>query len=190
MQDTKRSGQLVLPGEKLGVIEEFVSSDGTYIEDGSIYSRVVGRVLVDLMTKNVSVHSLAQGSPVPSVGSIVTGSIASVQDSMASLRMFKIGMRYLSGFFTGLVHISDASFTYVESMFDVCRMGDLARAKVVSEKNTVCHLTLKGQDLGVLYGFCSSCGHVLTRKRPRMVCENCGNIEKRKTALDYGKGGI
>jgi exosome complex component CSL4 len=190
MQDTKRSGHLVLPGEKLGVIEEFVSSDGTYVEDGSIYSRVVGRVLMDLMNKNISVYPLARGSPVPRAGSIVTGSITSVHDMMATLRAFKIGTRYLSGFFSGLIHISDASFRYIDSMFDVCRMGDLARAKVISDKNGAYHLTLKGQNLGVLYAFCSGCGHILTKKRADMACENCGNIEKRKTVIDYGKSEI
>jgi len=187
MQDTKRSGQLVLPGEKLGVIEEFVSSDGTYVEAGSIFSGIVGRVLMDLMNKKVSVHPLAQGPSVPRAGSIVTGSITSVQDMIATLRMFKIGTRYLSGFFSGLIHISDASFRYIDSMFDVCRTGDLARARVISDMNGAYHLTLKGQNLGVLYAFCSSCGHILAKKRADMVCENCGNIEKRKTVIDYGK---
>ena len=114
MQDSKRSGQLILPGEKLGVIEEFVSSDGTYVEAGSIFSGIVGRVLMDLMNKKVSVHPLAQGPSVPRAGSIVTGSITSVQDMIAALRMFKIGTRYLSGFFSGLIHISDASFRYID----------------------------------------------------------------------------
>ncbi|MFQ6095932.1 MAG: exosome complex RNA-binding protein Csl4 [Candidatus Bathyarchaeia archaeon] len=190
MHEVKRSGQFVTPGEKLGVIEEFISSTGTYVKDGSIFSRVVGRVLMDLMNKKVSVYPLARGACVPRVGNIVTGNVRSVQDSISILRIFKIGTRRLSGFFSGVIHISDCSFRYVDSMFDVCRMGDIARAKVISEKNGAYHLTLKGENLGVLYAFCSSCGHILTRKRARMVCENCGSIERRKTAMDYGRGTI
>lgn len=190
MNEVKRSGQFVIPGEKLGVIEEFISNAGTYVRDGSIFSRVVGRALMDLMNKRVSVYPLARGASVPCVGNIVTGNIRSVQDSTSTLRIFKIGMKHLSGFFSGVVHVSDASFRYVESMFDVCRMGDIARAKVISDKNGTYHLTLKGENLGVIYAFCSSCGRILTKKRARMVCENCGNIENRKTTMDYGKGTI
>lgn len=190
MHEVKRSGQFVIPGEKLGVIEEFISSAGTYVKDGSIFTRVVGRVLMDLMNKKISVYPIARGVCVPRVGNIVTGNIRRVQDSTSILRIFKIGMRHLPGFFSGLIHVSDASFRFVESMFDVCRMGDIARAKVISDMNRTYHLTLRGENLGVIYAFCSSCGRILTKKRARMVCENCGSIESRKTAMDYGKGTI
>ena len=188
MNGIKRSGQFVIPGDRLGVIEEFISGSGTYVRDGFIFSRVTGRVLMDLINKRVSVYPLARGACVPRVGSIVSGSVISVQDSAANLRIFKIGTRNLSGFFTGLIHISDSSFRYVDTMFDVCRVGDIVRAKVISNKNGVYHLTLKGENLGVVYAFCSSCGRVLMKRRAKMVCENCGNIEKRKTSIDYGKG--
>jgi exosome complex component CSL4 len=76
---------------------------------------------------------------------------------------------------------------YVDSMFDVCKPGDILRAKVISEKNRVCHLFTKDKNLGVVYAFCSQCGYTLELKRQTMVCPRCGKIEKRKTALDYGK---
>ncbi|MCJ7714526.1 hypothetical protein MUO66_08745, partial [Candidatus Bathyarchaeota archaeon] len=40
-----KSGKLVLPGERLGVIEEFIPDSGTYVKDGIIYSQVIGTAL-------------------------------------------------------------------------------------------------------------------------------------------------
>jgi len=190
MHETKKSGQFVVPGEKLGVIEEFISSSGTYVREGFIFSKVAGRILMDLMNKSVSVYPLARSISMPRVGDIVTGSVVSVQDSTSAIRIFRLGMKPSSGFSGGVLHVSDASLSYVDSMFDVCKLGDILQAKVVSDKNGTYHLSTKDEKLGVIYAFCSKCGSILARKKARMVCEDCGNIEKRKAASDYGKGTI
>ncbi|MEM2337072.1 MAG: exosome complex RNA-binding protein Csl4 [Candidatus Bathyarchaeia archaeon] len=182
------SGQIVLPGEPLGVIEEFIPDAGTYVKDGVIYSKVVGRALIDYLNKRVSVFPLVH-SAVPKVGSIVIGQVSNVQMQMATVRIFKIGKHFLSGFFTGLLHVADVHLRFVDSMFDVCKPGDMVRAKVISEKNRMYHLTTKDKSLGVVYAFCSKCGDVLQQKgRGGLQCPRCGNAEKRKTAIDYGKG--
>ena len=184
----RKSSQFVLPGERLGVIEEFTPNSGTYVKDGIIHSGVVGRVLVDLSNKRVSVHPLVLGATVPKVGNIVLGQVSNVQTDNAGVRIFKIDDKALSGFFSGVVHVSDVQLSYVESMFSVCKPGDVIRAKVISEKNQVSHLSTKDKSLGVVYAFCSQCGFALELKRQTMYCPRCGNTEKRKIALDYGKG--
>jgi exosome complex component CSL4 len=73
-------------------------------------------------------------------------------------------------------------------MFDVCKPSDIMRAKVISDKNRVFHLSTQDKDLGVLYAFCTNCGFLLEPRRMSMHCPRCGRIEKRKTAFDYGKG--
>jgi exosome complex component CSL4 len=184
----RESGKFVLPGERLGVIEEFIPDAGTYVKDGVIYSKVVGRALLDLLNKRVSVYPLVQGARVPNIGGIVLGQVASVQNESAAIRIFKVGGKMLSGFFTGVLHVSDVQMRYVESMYDVCKPGDIIRAKVISDKNRVYHLSIKDRNLGVIYAFCSQCGFMLEFGRHAMRCPKCGKIEKRKTALDYGKG--
>ena len=49
----RKSGQFVVPGERLGVIEEFTPSSGTYVQEGVIYSKVTGHALLDLPNKRV-----------------------------------------------------------------------------------------------------------------------------------------
>ncbi len=84
------SGQIVLPGERLGVIEEFIPDAGTYVKDGIIYSITVGRALFDFSNKKVSVYSSTGKAIVPKIGSIVLGQVSHVQSESAGIRIFKI----------------------------------------------------------------------------------------------------
>ena len=184
----RKSGRFVSPGERLGVIEEFTADAGTYVKDGAIHSKVVGRALLDFPNKRVSVYPLVRGARVPEIGSIVLGQVANVQKQNAFVHMNKIDKAELSGFFSGILHVSDVRLRYVDSMFDVCKPGDIIRAKVISEKNGTYHLSTKDRNLGVIYASCSQCGYMLEMGRQRMRCLRCGKTERRKTALDYGKG--
>jgi exosome complex component CSL4 len=184
----RKNTQFVVPGERLGVIEEFTPDQETYVKEGIIHSKVIGRATLDLTNKRVSVHPLGHRVRVPKIESIVTGQVLTIQTENASVRIFEIDNNQLSGSFSGVLHISDVQLSYVESMFNVCKPGDIIRAKVISEKNQVYHLSTKDKNLGVVYAFCSRCGYTLESKRQTMSCPRCGKIEKRKTALDYGKG--
>lgn len=182
-----KSGHLVFPGERLGVIEEFIPDSGTYVKDGIIYSKIIGRALMDLLSKNVSVYPLVNRTPVPKISTTVIGQVGHAQSDNVLVKIFKLGSQKLSGVFTGILHVSDVQERYVKSMSQVCKPGDIVRAKVISDKNQVFHLSTNDKNLGVLYAFCSLCSSMLELKRYQMHCPNCGNVEKRKTALDYGK---
>lgn len=189
-QSKRKSGQIVVPGDRLGVIEEFTPGQGTYEYEGTIYSAATGRALMDLLNKQVSVYPKAHVTSVPHVGTIVTGQVLEVQNKQATIRIFQVDDRVLSGFFSGLLHIGDISPRYLESMYDACKAGDIVRARVISEKNRVFHLTTNEKDLGVIHSFCSRCGQSLMQKRFIMRCPDCGNTERRKIAADYGKDEI
>jgi exosome complex component CSL4 len=184
----RRSGLFVIPGEKLGVIEEFTPGAGTYVKNGVIYSKIVGTALLDMLNKKVYVYPSTHPANVPRVGSIVLGQVTSVTNKLAVIRIFKIGRRRLSGFFTGALHISDVSRGYVETMYDVCKPGDIIRARVTSLLNLTYHLSTNDKNLGVVYAFCSNCGAMLEKRKQRLSCSKCGKTEKRKVAVDYGKG--
>lgn len=183
----QKSGQVVAPGERLGVIEEFIPDSGTYVKDGVIYSKIVGRALIDLLNKKVTVYPLTVGVMVPKVGAVVVGQVGNAQSDNVLVRIFRVGSKKISGVFSGILHISDVQERYVNSMNDVCKTGDIIRAKVISEKNQIFHLSTNDKNLGVLYAFCSRCGNSLEQKRHEMQCPKCGNIERRKTTFDYGK---
>ncbi len=184
----QKTGQLVVPGDRIGVIEEFIPDDGTFVRDGVIYSKVVGRVLIDLARKRVTVHQLTEGARVPITGSTVVGQVSNAQNETAGVRIFEIENDKVNGAFAGILHVSDVQMRYVDSMFDVCKAGDVIRAKVISEKNRTYHLSTKDRNLGVVYAFCSNCGTLLEPRRQGMHCPKCGRVERRKLASDYGAG--
>jgi len=183
----QKSGHLVVPGERLGVIEEFIPDSGTYVKDGVIFSKIVGRSLVDLQNKRVSVYPASEGAVVPKLSGTVLGQVGNAQSDNVLVKIFKVGNKKISGEFGGILHISDVSDRYVTSMNDVCKPGDIIRAKVISEKNRIFHLTTNDKNLGVLDAFCSRCGSLLEPERYELRCPKCGNIESRKMAPDYGK---
>jgi exosome complex component CSL4 len=188
MKGTERkSGLFVVPGDRLGVIEEFTPGSGTYVEEGTIHSKVTGCTLLDSLNKQVSVYPLIKTSIIPDVGNIVTGLVLDVRNKQAVLRIFQIGEKMLSGFFTGMLHISGVSRVYVDTMFDVCKAGDIMRAKVISTKNRTFFLSTAEKDLGVIYALCSRCGNALQSGNRGLGCAKCGNFERRKTPPDYRK---
>ena len=183
----QKNGHLVVPGERLGVIEEFIPDSGTYVKDGVIYSKVVGRALLDLLNKRVSVYPLVNGELIPKVSNTVVGQIGNAQSDNVLVKILKIENKRLSGEFSGILHISDVSDRYIDSMNDVCKPGDIVRAKVISGKNRIFHLSTNDKNLGIVYAFCSRCSTLLEPQRYEMHCPKCGNIENRKIAPDYGK---
>ncbi|MGF3521968.1 MAG: exosome complex RNA-binding protein Csl4 [Candidatus Bathyarchaeia archaeon] len=184
----QRNGTLVLPGERLGVIEEFIPDSGTYVKDGVIYAKIIGRALMDMLSRRVSVYPVSEGAVVPKVGTIVVGQVGNAQSDNVLVRIFEVGSKKrMTGVFGGILHVSDVSDRYVDSINDACKPGDIIRAKVISGKNQIYHLSTADKNLGVIYAFCSRCSNVLEQRRHEMVCSKCGNIEKRKTAFDYGK---
>jgi len=183
----QKSGHLVLPGERLGVIEEFIPDAGTYVKDGVIFSKVVGRSLMDLQTRRVSVYPVVDGVVVPKVGTVIIGQIGNAQSDNVLVKIFRIGNKKLSGNFGGILHVSDVSDRYVDQISDVCKPGDIIRAKVISDKNQVFHLSMNDKGLGVLYGFCSRCGTLLEPHGYDLKCPKDGNVETRKISPDYSK---
>jgi exosome complex component CSL4 len=184
----QKNGQLVLPGDRLGVIEEFIPDAGTYVKDGVIYSKIIGHALMDMLNRRVSVYPVGEGAVVPKVGTVVIGQVGNAQSDNVLVRILQVGKKKkMTGVFSGILHISDVSDRYIDSMNEVCKTGDIIRGKVISEKNQIFHLSTSDHNLGVLYAFCGQCGNMLDQRRNEMFCLRCGNVERRKTAPDYGK---
>src|SRR5512143_509627 len=108
-QKSGQSGHLVLPGERLGVIEEFTPDAGTYEKNGVIYSKIVGRALCDLQTRRVSVYPVVKEVLVPKVGTIVIEQMGYPQSDNVLVRIFRVGKKKVSGNFGGILHVSDVS---------------------------------------------------------------------------------
>ena len=181
----RKSGLFVVPGDRLGVIEEFTPGFGTYSYNGAIRSKLTGCTLLDFQNKKVSVYPLVQLVNFPEIGSVVTGQIEDVKNKRVILQIFQIGERKLSGPLRGVLHIADTSSRYIDNMFSAYKLGDFVKAKVMSDKNRTLYLSTTDLNLGVVSASCSRCGHSLQPRGTRMHCSNCGNVETRKIAAEY-----
>lgn len=186
-ESERKSGLFVVPGDRLGVIEEFTSGPGTYVEDGIIHSKITGCTLLDMLNKQVSVYPLIEIATVPQVGNVVSGIVSDVKNKNAVLTIYQVGDKPISGFFKGMLHISGVSHGYVDNMFNVCKSGDIMKAKVISTANRSFFLSTADNDLGVTHSLCSLCGGALEPTNRGLGCTQCGNIERRKISPDYGK---
>ncbi len=183
-----KSGDFVLPGDVLGVTEEFVPSEWTYEEDGEIKSLVVGKVAIDEKNKKISIIPKT-GTPAPvEVGKTIVGQITEVRGQRASVKIEKIkGIdRELTTSFVGGIHISQAQKGYLSKLTEAFRIGDIVEAKVtkVIGLDNV-DLTTANEELGVLKAMCTKCRHYMVKTDNELVCLNCGRKEKRKIAAQY-----
>lgn len=176
----------VVPGDKLGVVEQFMPGPGTYESQGNIYSKVIGEAVVDVLNKTVSVNLKTKAPVVPAVGEVAVGVVTNTQEKMATVSLYKIGEHQVPLPFTGILHISASSQRFERNMVDVCKPGDLLRARIVSVSNRVPQLTTAERGLGVVLAHCSRCGRVLRLRDRTLECENCRVIERRRLAEDYG----
>lgn len=178
--------QAVLPGDKLGVVEEFLPGVGTYEQAGTIYANFTGKAKIDIRNKRVTVIPSTRVPELPREGTTVLASVTHAQEKMATVSIWKIDGKMLQNPFTAILHISSSSPRYERNMSDVCKSGDIIRARVIDMTNRIPQLTTAGRGLGVVRAFCSRCGAVLGFTNRRLQCPSCGNVERRRLAEDYG----
>jgi exosome complex component CSL4 len=187
-EKTREEGaKFVFPGERLGVIEEFLPGRGTYVEEGNIYSSTLGYLRLDKVRKEAQIQSKARTPLTPRPGDVVIGRVTSVQDKTMSIKMFQINDKVMQNEFVGVMHISNVSRSYVKSLSNVFKFGDLIRARVISTLNNEYHLTTQENNLGVLLSACSQCGSQLVLKNRRLRCPSCQKGEQSVIAADYGE---
>jgi len=185
-----KSGDFVLPGDILGVTEEFVSSKWTYEEEGKIKSLVVGNVSINDRNKEISIVPKTGTPPSLEVGKIVIGEVSEVRGQRASVKIDKIknDNRDLVTGFMGIIHISQAQKGYLSKLTEAFRIGDLVEAKVIKIFGLDnIDLTTVEDELGVLKAMCTICRHFMIKTgKNEVYCENCDRKERRKISSHYG----
>ncbi|MEM3793973.1 MAG: exosome complex RNA-binding protein Csl4, partial [Candidatus Bathyarchaeia archaeon] len=126
----KLQNKFIIPGEKLGVIEEFIPGSGTYEDNGTIFSTTVGCAEIDPMEKTAKVKPYTKAPAIPKEGDVVSGLVVNVQDKLAIIEIYTINDRILHLPFSAVLHIANSSPRYERLMGDICKRGDFIKAKV------------------------------------------------------------
>ncbi len=184
-----RNEDIVIPGDYLGVIEEYLPGDGVKDENGELIATRAGKVVIDSERMEIRVEPFTDVPPLPKRGDIVIGRVIDVRPQTAIVEVVRIsgrenGREIATSKLAGIA-ISQVSDDYIKDMREQFRVGDIVRAMVVSAAKTPIQLSTKRHDLGVIYALCSKCRTPLVRKGNKLVCPRCGNVETRKLSTMY-----
>ena len=177
----------VFPGEKLAVIEEYNDGPGTYQEEGEVRSAEIGKSRLDPETRALIVKKATRELIVPEKGMEVIAEVGSVARKDARIDIFMMDGKLIHPAYNGVIHISDISRDYIKNIDSALRSGDIVKGKLVNVVNRLNQTSLEGPEYGVVYAYCSRCGGLLEEKQGRLICPDCGRVERRKTAKNYGK---
>ena len=98
--------QPVLPGDKLGVIEQYLPGAGTYEMDGTIYSNFTGNARIDLKNKRVTVVAATRVAVLPKEGTTVIAAVNHTSEKNATVDIWKVNDKAIENPFTAMLHIS------------------------------------------------------------------------------------
>jgi exosome complex component CSL4 len=187
MKETKTKAAGVLPGDRLAVSEEFLPGPNTYDDSGLIRALRAGSVFRDVKNMEISVKPATEPEIIR-VDDWITGQVEAVQANSANVHIYFHNGKPTFKDFSGMLTLRGLSgggrgarrTTPVKS-------GDVVRCRVFSLLNGIIHLTIDEPDMGVIYALCGNCGKPLLRgSATRAKCDECGNVEERKLARDFG----
>jgi len=179
--------KVAFPGEELGTTEEYIPGEGTYEEDGRIFSSLVGDVICDHDNLTISVRS--KNPPVVlQKGDHVITRVIGLYESMVLVEVLMVDgneRAIAGGDTTATIHVSKIDRKYTDDVSKEYRRGDIVRAEVIQSSPSI-ELVTNYPHLGVIRGLCVRCRFPLVRKGKDLECSNCSHRETRKLADDFG----
>ncbi|MEM0052922.1 MAG: exosome complex RNA-binding protein Csl4 [Nitrososphaeria archaeon] len=178
--------RLCVPGEVIGVIEEFMPSKNVYQENYNLRSKVVGKISFDPVLKVIEVVPSSINLGYPKINDEIIGIIEQVQGGIISVKIIEINNKPVHSQFIGLLILRSPPLERVHPKI-VLKPGDLIRAKVTSLTNNLIHLSINDDKYGVIYTKCSFCGGDVQVVGKRVQCLQCKMVDERKLANDFGR---
>ncbi len=185
----KLKRKIVVPGDKIGVIEEYIPHDGAYEHNGEILSSLAGFLEEDLEKHTVSVKTVRR-ILLPKPGDIVYAVVVSTSEKNALVAIISVNNKLLNNCFSGLIQVGSSSMYSMKSIRSAVKPGDIVKCEVLGYNNYIYHLKMYGSEFGVVYALCTKCGGVLVKSGKELKCQICNNVEKRKIASDYSVVGL
>lgn len=184
-----KSGDFVMPGDVLGVSEQFLPDEWTYDDGGCIKAAVLGNVSIDNKGKMISIIPKSGKPALLKVGDIIYGQVSDIrgQRAVIDVQGMKNCDRQLALSYMGAIHISQVKNGYLEKLHDAFRIGDIIEAKVTKIMGDNLDLNTIDKERGVIKAMCTKCRAFMknTSKKYELYCEVCDRKERRKISLNY-----
>jgi len=181
-----RPNSKVLPGDELAVSEEFLPGSHTYDDSGLIRALTAGEVQRDTKNMEISVKASIEPQTVK-VDDWVTGQVENAQSNSANVKIYFVNGKASHKDFSGMLNLRGLTGGRGQRRSTPIKLGDVVRCRVYSLMNGIIHLAIDEPDMGVVAALCGNCGRPLLRgSSTRAKCDECGNVEERKLAKDFG----
>ena len=184
-----KDGDFVMPGDVLGIIEQFLPGEGTYDNEGYIKSSILGNVQINSKMKTISVMPKSGKPALLEVGDTVYGQITDVKAQRVNVNIdrLKNTTRPLALPYIGAIHISQVKEGYLDKLTDAFRIGDIIEATVVKITGYYFDLRTIDRECGVLKAMCTRCRGYMqtTEKENELQCKRCSKKEKREVSTNY-----
>jgi exosome complex component CSL4 len=182
----KSEKKTVLPGDKLAVSEEYLPGPHVYDDSGQLRALSVGTVVKDNRMREISVKPAARANLLE-VGDYVTGQVEAAATSNASVAIYFVNGKPADRGFTGMLMLRSGRRERGARAGPPAKLGDVVKCRVGSLMNGIVHLSMDEDSTGVVFALCSNCGRPLSRGGNRAKCVECGNVEERRLARDFGQ---
>ena len=176
----------VLPGDKLAVSEEFLPGQHVYDDSGLLRALSVGTVQKDLKKREISVAAAALPGLLK-VGDYVTGQVETAATSNSSVAIYYVNGKQTDKGFSGMLMLRSGRRERGGRGGPPVKLGDVVRCRIFSLLNGIIHLSIDDDRTGVIFALCGNCGKPLQKGGSKAKCVECGNVEDRKLAGDFGR---
>ena len=187
MKEAKPKKTGALPGDRLAVSEEFLPGRHAYDSSGTIRALAVGEVVKDKKNMEISVKPAVEPELIK-VEDWITGQVETTQANSANVHIYFLNGKPTHKDFSGMLTLRGLSGGGRGTRRTTpVKLGDIVRCRVFSLLNGIIHLTIDEPDMGVVAALCGNCGRPLLRgSATKAKCDECGNVEDRKLARDFG----
>jgi exosome complex component CSL4 len=177
----------VLPGDKLAVSEEYLPGKHTYDNSGLIRALAVGEVVKDAQNTEISVKPAVEPETIK-VDDWITGQVENAQSNSANVKIYYLNGKPSHKDFSGMLSLRGLTGGgRGQRRTTPVKLGDVVRCRVISLLNGIIHLSIDEPDMGVIAALCGNCGSpLLMGSSTKAKCDECGNVEDRKLARDFG----
>jgi len=190
MKESAKNKEIVLTGQYLGVVEEFLpDKQSTYVKEGQIIASKTGIINIDTNKRLIEVRNHQEKDrKTVEIGDRVIGTTLFLRQYSVGLNFHTINNKiHFNSSYFGNIHVSQISKKYIERISEAFQTTDIIRSKVIEQNYNEYKLSTVGRNFGVIHADCLICGTTLKKIGiDRLRCSRCGNLESRKLADDYG----
>ncbi|KAI7823281.1 hypothetical protein BC939DRAFT_451594 [Gamsiella multidivaricata] len=179
----------VVPGQRLGHVQEYAAGAGTYSHQDFLYASVVGLKQItrtsDHELPTMSVQRENTQSAMPDIDTIVTCKVVRVNPRFAAVSIMVVDGKPCTDDFQGIIRVQDVRATEKDKVkiYNSFRPGDIVRAQVISLGDARSYyLSTAANELGVIFGTSVAGGSLVPISWQEMQCTKTKAIEPRKCA--------